>query len=120
MRGDWEEESSQMASIYENAFITIAANRQDDGLLSPRTGKLVRVCIDGFEHQNDFVFVREAIDHGPFYLKKVGNEGETSFTERQHPSPARARCFQERLSATRILHFTEDEALFECKTGFYV
>lgn len=35
-----------------------------------------------------------------------------------YPLFSRAWCFQERLLATRILHYTEQEIVFECRTGY--
>ncbi|KAF2136519.1 uncharacterized protein K452DRAFT_343063 [Aplosporella prunicola CBS 121167] len=44
-------------------------------------------------------------------------EGIVGKTPADHLLASRAWCFQERLLATRLLHFTDAELVFECKAG---
>lgn len=58
------------------------------------------------------MLVREALKHDQFYEGSEKNERHSSY-----PLFQRAWCFQERILATRISHFTKNEIVFECKTG---
>lgn len=112
---DWQEESSKMASIYENAFVTLAANRSDDdskGLFAPRTTKSAAIKVDVPGRPTMSVLVREAIKHDQFYQGSAKSTRDSTY-----PLFQRAWCFQERILATRIPHFTKNEVVFECKTG---
>ena len=113
---DWQQESSKMASIYENAFVTLAANRSEDdskgGLFAPRVTNAATIQVDFPGRPTISVLVREALKHDQFYEGSENNERHGSY-----PLFQRAWCFQERILATRILHFTKNEVVFECKTG---
>jgi len=105
-----------MASIYENAFVTLAANRSEDdskgGLFAPRVTNAATIQVDFPGRPTISVLVREALKHDQFYEGSENNERHGSY-----PLFQRAWCFQERILATRILHFTKNEVVFECKTG---
>jgi len=105
---DWEVSAGQMASIYANAYIVISATRTktgDDGCFSERVGshKLTTAKED---EQLVTVFVRRETEHRYF----------TQTPPIFDPVPLfeRAWCFQERLLARRIIHYTDDEIYWEC------
>jgi hypothetical protein len=109
---DWHREASNMASIYSNGYFTIAATRSHDSRggcfntpsawrkeykLSPQEtvlGSLHAVC------------VRPAISH-------IGFDASTS-RQQTWPLLTRGWVFQERLLSKRVIHFCEDEIVFEC------
>ena len=114
---DWQIESSKMATIYEMAYVTIAANRTTGGLLRSNARRSARSAniqaLDGTGNVVDLL-VRSPMDHANFYVSALegGMQEETAY-----PLLQRAWCFQERLLATRILQFTDAEIIFECKSG---
>lgn len=114
---DWQTESSKMASIYENAHITIAANTTSNGFLqgtAARSIKFTRMQLDGNGEEPVSLLLRTPRHHNNFYVTALegGMEGEEGY-----PLSQRAWCFQERLLATRVLQFTDSKVIFECKTG---
>ncbi|KAH5757458.1 hypothetical protein HBI37_181060 [Parastagonospora nodorum] len=104
---DWQEQSANMANIYRNAYITLAATAAKDadgGLhtshdVSPthRIGSpLLTVQFpDGTERQ---LFARRTFDHNTTSL----------------PLLKRGWVYQERLLSPRVLHFVGEEVIWEC------
>lgn len=107
---DFAREASQMASIYGEAYIVIAATRArtgDAGLFNsrPRAQVVSHVSRD---QKVSSVLTRKPFEHDAFTTSEPRH-----FTS--SPLFARAWCFQERLLARRVVHFAEHELLFECK-----
>lgn len=117
---DWQIESSNMARIYEKSYVTISANNSTGMLLGPsaiRRSHSVQLEATDLYGEPKAIIIRSPLDHEKFFassLEGVGLDG--SEWEHDYPLSKRAWCFQERLLATRILHFTEEEVVFECKT----
>jgi hypothetical protein len=113
---DWQVESSKMAVIYENSYITIAANNTI-GTLIGETGKRRNRCeqleLKRSGESTLAMSVREPISHELFF---AGSLEGVSVGSTDYPLFERAWCFQERLLATRLLHFIDEEMVFECKT----
>lgn len=115
---DWQRESTQMYSVYSNAYVTFAALHAHDshqGLFSQRSpDSLVPLLTLGFRGKQYHVqaysvpderaIVELQVDH-----RNVGN--------RYHPLLSRAWAFQERLVSPRILCFGFEELMWACQTG---
>lgn len=107
---DWEIEAADMASIYENAFLTIAATSSESG--GPMFSTMEQE-VAGFqvtEVEGEPVFVRQRLRH-PCILRVNSEGGE----DLDHPLLARGWIFQERLLSNRFIHFTRDEIFWECR-----
>ncbi|KAM5343636.1 hypothetical protein ACJ41O_012173 [Fusarium nematophilum] len=120
---DWGRQAAKMASIYENAFLTIAATKAQ----GPDSGLHTR------EHQDPVlferipgseigcgvsvdVFVRADYDpRGGIQHWDCPDYGAES--EKQWPLLTRAWVFQERILSPRILHFAQNELVWECRTA---
>ena len=101
-----------MASVYENAFITIAATSArsgKDGFLTERPVRSSRIHGFRSDSGND-VYVREKLQHGLFAFAASAT---TDFSST--PLLKRGWCYQERILSTRVLHFTNCEIVWECK-----
>ncbi|KIW64202.1 hypothetical protein PV04_09155 [Phialophora macrospora] len=134
---DWEVESSKMADIFANAEIVISADAgcsTDTGFLfdrqpecfAPCSGNPTVVSIprgDQGPAQNIMVWdewlagseeqpVEQPIKH--FWYDRHIIEGDPGFVGQ--PVMARAWCFQERFSATRMIRFMSHEVVWECQT----
>jgi hypothetical protein len=109
-----------MASTYEKSYVTISANNSTGMLLGPpsmRRSHSVQLEATDPNGKLQAIIIRSPLDHEKFFttsLEGVGVGG--SEWEHDYPLSKRAWCFQERLLATQILHFTEEEVVFECKT----
>jgi hypothetical protein len=109
---DWEKESLQMASIYQNARLVIsaaAASNCNGGLFVSRPSwpsYKVHTTKDSYST----VYVRPTLDHGDFTSAKGASRisGNPLFN--------RAWAFQERLSARRAIHFCANELVWECNS----
>lgn len=113
---DWQTESSKMADIYSNSYITISAtssNCGSDGCFSkvqirqqievpsgpggqPLIGTYFREVSSVWGEECDCIRGRN--NAGPFKM----------------PLMARSWVFQERLLSPRVLHFGPDEMIWEC------
>ncbi|KAE9373556.1 HET-domain-containing protein [Stipitochalara longipes BDJ] len=105
---DWQEQLAQMASIYAGSFVTISAtssDSSDSACLSLKNRSQEPVPLNS--HQ---IFVRKQIKHEHIFDSRENDAANPLFN--------RAWCFQERLLATRILHYTNEEIIFECRTGY--
>lgn len=98
--GDWTIESSQMSSIYGGAYIVISATRSaigDDGIFHDRPAPI----------EVEHVLVRPRLSHSIFT-----DPNASQFDE--NPLFSRGWCFQERLLASRVIHFSANELVWEC------
>jgi hypothetical protein len=98
---DWEHESKLMANVYNDAVFTVAASRATgaaDGCFSQPTARyrgeeVIAYLEDGTTCP---VWIRRPIDHNVWPLLKRG------------------WVFQERLLSRRIIHFSNEEIVWEC------
>jgi hypothetical protein len=110
---DWETESSKMAAIYENSYITIAAVDSADGndrCLVDRL-KPVRINYKNTMGKEFTVRARKVVEHHP-------NAREKEPAKPMGPLTTRAWALQEHVLSTRVLHYTSTELLFECRTSY--
>jgi len=110
---DWETESSKMGIIYENSYVTISATTASNGndhCLRDRR-KPVKLQMQDTTGKELEIRARKIINHHPTKM-----DGEPAKPMGRLTS--RAWTLQEHVLSTRILHYTETELLFECKTSF--
>lgn len=105
---DWAREASMMAGIYENAWLTIAATAAVDGrqgLFTDRIGdEKAQIA-----HCGSPVLLRPVVDHSEFIAY-------TEKPSRSLPLLWRGWGLQEQILSTRVLHFTPEELLWECRS----
>jgi hypothetical protein len=111
---DWEIESKKMADIYEASMLTIAAAKAQDGESGCFTKGRESTKIVSSHRQSN----------GPFevwYQVSAEHEGFADWI--MYPGSVfdlhlfdRAWCLQEELLAQRVLYYTEDEVVWQCKT----
>ena len=102
---DWAKEAARMASVYKYAYLVIAATSSkngDDGCLRLR------------DPSHDLT----GPGNGSFHVQR--QIYHRTIVEWQAESTAmplldRAWCFQERLLASRTLHYTKSEMIWECQ-----
>ncbi|KAF4451150.1 hypothetical protein F53441_5849 [Fusarium austroafricanum] len=122
---DWEIEAAKMASIYNGAELVLAATGSADGSGGCLFQREPFVTIEGtFPDGRPFeIYGRKAMGHSVFGWNTDPNQskgssnpisGTTVSGVQDYPLMTRAWCFQERLLATRILHYTKTEMVFDC------
>jgi hypothetical protein len=120
---EWEAESGNMASIFENSYLTICATRAEDGngglfsdrqLTTLRTVPFVLGNLDDgtteAERQSITVYGRWEFEH--HRGNKGGNEYSANTIE---PLSRRGWAFQERLLSRRTLDFLSAEVVWQCE-----
>jgi hypothetical protein len=113
---DWTEQSSLIADIYENAYVTLCAtaSSSDDGgcysSIPPHwmPQKILARKRDGTEYE---VYIRQELDkrHIPPWCMATGGIYRSNF-----PLMTRAWAYQERLLSPRLVHFAMGEVMWEC------
>jgi hypothetical protein len=101
---DWRREGSNMASIYSRAYLTLAATSStncEGGFYTPNTS--VTQIPDHGSLLSHPVYVRQSVNHRPFFENKL-------------PLMSRAWVFQERMLSPRTVQFTSQELVWECTT----
>jgi hypothetical protein len=127
-RDDWEEAAATMADIYENAFITIAATWSNDsnGGCFSRTRDLCKQHKLGdtglytgrempkFPDNNSVID-----DQWPLLTRGwVGSrKGKIHIRYTLIHSLSRLQVFQERLLSPRMIHYTKDQLVWECRSA---
>jgi hypothetical protein len=112
---DWNRESAKMASVYSNAYLTIAAALAKDtsvGCFATRTPKrYVSISYTSPEGISGQVLAS---------LCSLFHETVISMYLDMDDNPLvrRAWAMQERLLSHRILHFGRDQMCFECNRSF--
>ena len=113
---DWEAQAAQMASIYHNADLTIAATATrggNEGFLSERHGNVfqsLELPSCSKEEQSSRVYMRQKPPAAPHWFS-YGN-GEQPLYD--FPLLGRGWVLQERILSRRVIHFTASEILWEC------
>ncbi|CAH0057394.1 unnamed protein product [Clonostachys solani] len=111
---DWQIQSAQMASIYENSTLTIAASSAQNAtrgcfLPVPDRHAAHTVAWPGTLQQSSYsVSVYRSYPHFSFW--------EGKHVQQQAPLLTRAWFYQERYLSRRVVHFTENELVWECQT----
>ncbi|KAJ2900245.1 HET-domain-containing protein [Zalerion maritima] len=114
---DWKRESGKMASIYQNAHITLAATKAPDGcggcfsVVSPIDRDHELAGLRRFVNSQIRVFVREKIRH----LDHAGQPDSADNAVSELPLLNRAWAYQERLLSSRVIHFCRRELVWECR-----
>jgi hypothetical protein len=115
---DWQAQAAQMASIYQNSYITLAATTSSDN----QSG-----CLWHSNASYEKAFRTEV---GVFSARKTLKHWERLWASNSalvFPLLSRAWVFQERLLPPRVLHFSHHELIWECMEladcqcgGYYV
>ncbi|RAR12327.1 HET-domain-containing protein [Stemphylium lycopersici] len=118
--GDWEHEASRMADVYSNAYLTISAARANhcgEGFLNPRKTKDRNIVPFTTEQGSfDLDFGYNDLTMSPGHIESVV---ETPLSiRREEPLLNRVWCLQERVLATRTLHFASQQMYWECSAHF--
>lgn len=115
---DWRVEAAKMGQYYRNSYVTVAAHPTHDwdgkiqahidGGCHLSRKRPFEATVRGRDGQACNIFARQLHNHGQFV--KTAQDGRCSEYFK------RGWCFQERMLAPRIMHFTKSEVLFECNT----
>jgi hypothetical protein len=109
---DWESESSNMCSIYEQSFLMISATHGADG----DAGCFAEIADDDRSYKvhattscgTPGILMRKSQSHHVDFANSCSYE-QSLFT--------RAWALQERLLAPRIIHYTKNELIWECSSS---
>ncbi|KAF2241001.1 HET-domain-containing protein [Trematosphaeria pertusa] len=111
---DWRTEGGKMADIYENSYLTISAvsSSGSSGGLFGWSHWEHRTRSISFRDTQHKIYVRKPLDH---------YENPDSSRERGGPMKlpllTRAWAFQELLLSPRVVHFSNDEIVWECRSS---
>ena len=119
-RDDWAEQASKMASIYENAFLTLAfsgARNSEQAILSPRP-PLPSVRLGGsLAH----VHLRNRMDeNADMQPGKFVRSNFNANTQHFAPLGQRAWAYQESFLSPRVLYFASCQLAWKCQEGAFV
>ncbi|KAF7930899.1 hypothetical protein EAE99_004149 [Botrytis elliptica] len=129
---DWEKEAVLMADIYTNSYLNIAATAAKDSTAGCFNDREIKyffggVSISSFQiphdgHDISKVFVRPSFE--PIH-RRFTTSGKRRYN---HPAASdhdalplltRAWVYQERMLASRTLHFHPSEMILECRSGLF-
>lgn len=118
-KDDWDIQASRMASFYENAFLTVSAmSCTADAPTSRIFAKTLptKTTVLGQREGRPIHMGGYRGDDHPFSpFSDMGNSRYLTKYMPKFPLASRGWCFQERILSRRVLHFTEDELMWECK-----
>ncbi|KAF2179715.1 HET-domain-containing protein [Zopfia rhizophila CBS 207.26] len=114
---DWEKEAAQMASIYQNSYVTLGATKSshaDGGFFTTEHDRLhaatktpAKLVLNEFTTP---IYAEELFEHVTLFPGFTQHHKHTPF-----PLLQRAWVYQERLLSPRFLHFTPYELNWECR-----
>ncbi|OTA59596.1 HET-domain-containing protein [Hypoxylon sp. EC38] len=110
-KNDWQIESARMADIYQNSYISLAATSSDCSTsgcfpkqpMTDAERSFEAVSATGEVYQ---ILIRRQLSHW--------SAPPTNLSRRNNPLLSRGWVFQERVLAPRILHFCNQELVWEC------
>lgn len=109
-KSDWEIESSKMCDYYSNAWLTISASSSKDGTIP-------------FLHQRaetwwpvSFTFTNSDGSESHIQARRHQGSSMTQQLEDLGPLASRGWVWQENVLSARVLHFTEAELIWECRS----
>ncbi|KAI1350324.1 heterokaryon incompatibility protein-domain-containing protein [Xylaria sp. FL0043] len=108
---DWNIEAATMASVYENARLTIAATGCEGGhglFYKSSQVNVTEVTVAG----NKPVYIRPLMKH-PVWKQGTTKSVEFS-SDPDYPLMNRGWVYQERALSKRMIHFTRQEIVWEC------
>lgn len=106
---DWERAAANMASIYENAFLTISATSSEGGCPMFSCLEQIYAGTEVTRIRGESVFMRRQLRH-PCLINNTHKREVL-----KGPLLERGWVFQERLLSNRVVHFTQDEIFWECR-----
>ena len=113
---DWRKECTQMATIYENAYLTIAATAS-----SNCNGGLYR-SVPFQDRDREFKYVLDSGRSVPVYFRESTKHPDfrksADLKIKEYPLLTRAWVFQERVLSSRFLQFCKKELVFECQEDY--
>jgi hypothetical protein len=113
-REDWEKEAAQMASVYSNAYCTVAASSSADGnggcYVDPDSEAYGPVILTFNEAGKNGNSVVQRVRIFSTFGKPIVN------VLTQDPLSKRGWTFQERELSNRILHYSHDTIRWECRS----
>uniref|UniRef100_A0A0B7JMX6 Heterokaryon incompatibility domain-containing protein n=1 Tax=Bionectria ochroleuca TaxID=29856 RepID=A0A0B7JMX6_BIOOC len=117
-RADWEAEASQMAAVYSNAYVTVAASGSSDGTGGCRLGDSKDVHVGpadlSWEETSDDQ------NRGTSSAKTIRVFGQPDIQTvnvlMQDPLIKRGWTLQERELSPRVAHYSKDSIRWECAT----
>jgi hypothetical protein len=111
---DWEEESHKMGSVYHYAHLVISADAAKDSAVGCFTQRDVSSTLNSASNLGNEspprLYARHAIEHAQYTTAYSGHE-------HRNPLEYRAWVLQEWLLGRRLLHFTRQEIVWDCKSG---
>jgi hypothetical protein len=115
-QAEWEQESRKMGRIYSNAKIVLSPTSSahvNEGIFIPRPTPSLS---EDIEAENGSMCARRNINHEIITSCRTKSDKwwETNINK-SFPVLSRGWCFLERLLATRIVHFTPTELVWECQ-----
>ena len=113
---DWDAESSKMADIYKNSYLTVAATASSSASKGcyPEEVELeevTEICIPQDLTGSCQIAIREQHRHWNTVSQNVFN--------RLYPLLSRAWAFQERILFPSVLHFCSSELFWECREAMH-
>jgi hypothetical protein len=109
---DWDIQSSEMADIYQNSYLTLAATASsgDSQGCFPEGA--------GLKDEPEIHIPQDVTDGCPIGLRKSLKHWNTispNLFMKNYPLLSRAWVFQERMLSPRVLHFCRSELVWECR-----
>jgi hypothetical protein len=113
---EWEEESQKMGHIYSNAKIVLSAMRSgnvNEGMFTQRSATSLSADIEAV---GGSMGARRNLNHEIIIsCRTKSNYWWEKHINATFPLLSRGWGFQERLLATRVVHFTASELVWECQ-----
>jgi hypothetical protein len=113
---EWEEESQKMGHIYSNAKIVLAATRSSNVHDGMYTRRPVTPLSRDIEAPGGLMRARRNLNHEIIISCRTKSDyWWEKYIKTTFPLLSRGWGFQERMLATRIVHFTPTELVWECQ-----
>ncbi len=113
---EWEQESGKMGRIYQNAKIVLSSTQSshvNDSVFQPRS---TTSLFEDIPAPGGMMVARRNMNHEIITsCRTKSNKWWETNINKTFPVLSRGWCFQERLLATRIVHFTPAELVWECQ-----
>ncbi|KAF2009125.1 HET-domain-containing protein, partial [Aaosphaeria arxii CBS 175.79] len=119
-KNDWLVEAARMGRVYQESYLTIAATAapNGDGGLFPSSSAPAKTRFHELKPSSTGQQGQDVDESSMFLRRQLNHDAFSTFSPDGPRLLTRGWVYQERVLSQRVIHFSDDELLWECRGRF--